>query len=571
MVVVLLAGGTVAVAAGFFESSDTDGASPPPSAETPSPPPIRASRPPPPPPKQAYLRAACELPARWVERIHRGWSPGRTRDSDLVIVPKPSNYTGSFINASHSGPYDFLQEVPLVLYGPGFVRPVGPVELDREVTIADLAPTYAELMRFDAWPNRGGSDVLSEVLEDTGETPKLIFTVVIDGGGWNVFDYWSDRHSNLSAIAERGAGVEDAIVGSSPSITPATHTNLSTGVFPRAHGVTAIAVRNEAGEIVGSFSQEAGNPGSRVIDPEVSLQRTTIADLWDRSVGGRAQIGMLASGNLMLGMVGHGAALKGGDKDIVALLSGERWSTNEKFFSLPSYVNTDVEGPERYVDAVDRSDGRADGRWRGHEVAPLDGSPAFAPWQNRVVQALLELEGFGADETTDLFYLNYKAPDLAGHTWNMVAPEQGDVVESVDRALGDMVDWLDSHVGRGEYVMAITGDHGQTPLEAGGWAINRGEIVEDINAQFKRVEGDDIIQRTSASSFFSNPDSMEANGTSPEEVSSFLSRYTIKNNIPDGERPPKEFSDRVEERVFAAVFPGGKLDRIVRCAGGGRR
>lgn len=279
---------------------------------------------------------------------------------------------------------------------------------------------------------------------------------------------------------------------------------------------------------------------------------------------------MLAPGNLMLGMVGHGTALKGGDKDIVAIKSGERWATKEKFYSLPSYVNTEVEGPEGYIDAVDRADGKADGRWLGHDVAPLDGSPAFPPWQNRVVQALLELEDFGRDEITDLFYLNYKSPDRAGHTWNMIAPEQGDVIESVDEALGDMVRWLDSNIGRGEYVMVITADHGQTPLEAGGWPINRNEIVGDIDARFKRVEGDNIIRRTSASSFFSNTDSMEANETSAEEVSSFLSRYTIGDNIPDGEQPPKGFAKRTDERIFDAVFPGGKLDRIVRCTGADR-
>lgn len=152
--------------------------------------------------------------------------------------------------------------MPLVLYGPGFVRSAGSIELDREVTIADLAPTYAEVRQFEEWPDRKESEALSEVLEVTEETPKLIFTAVIDGGGWNVFDHWSDRHPNLSAIIERGAGVEDAIVGSSPSITPATHTNVATGVFPRAHGVTAIAVRDERGQIVGSFSEEAGNPGT---------------------------------------------------------------------------------------------------------------------------------------------------------------------------------------------------------------------------------------------------------------------------------------------------------------------
>jgi hypothetical protein len=474
---------------------------------------------------------------------------------------------GSFINTSHSGAYDFLQDVPLVLYGPGFVRPIGSVDVPREVTIADLAPTYAQLMQFEGWPDRKQSEVLNEVLEDTDETPKLIFTAVIDGGGWNVFRHWDDRHPNLTRIIGQGASIEGATVGSSPSITPATHTNLSTGVFPRQHGVTAIAVRAEDGQIVGAFSAEAGSAGYRAMDPRVSLQRATLADLWDRSVGNRARIGVLAAGNLMLGMVGHGAALEGGDKDIVAIKTGESWGTNEEFYTLPAYVNTEVEGPEVDIDAVDRADGRADGRWQGHDVAPLDGSPAFPPWENRIVQALLAREGFGRDATTDLFYVNYKSPDRAGHTWNMIAPEQGDVVEAVDEALGDMVAWLDSNVGRGEYVMAITADHGQTPLEAGGWPIRRDEIVGDINARFQQGEGVGIIQRTSASSFFSNVEGMAAHGTTPEEVSSFLSRYTIGDNIPEGDDPPEGFSDRTGERIFDAVFPGRKLERVVRCTG----
>jgi hypothetical protein len=484
-----------------------------------------------------------------------------------VIVPKPPNYMGSFINTSHSGPYDFLQDVPLVLYGPGFIDPVGSVGVERDVTIADLAPTYAKLMQFEGWPDRKQSAALTEVLEDTDKTPKLIFTAVIDGGGWNVFSHWDGRHPNLTRIIGHGASIEGATVGSSPSITPATHTNVSTGVFPRDHGVTAIAVRADDGEIVGSFSEEAGNPGYRVMDPRISLRETTIADLWDRSVGNRAKIGMLAPGNLMLGMVGHGVALESGDKDIVAIKSGESWGTNEEFYSLPAYVNTEVEGPEGDIDAVDRADGRADGRWQGHEVAPIDASPAFPPWQNRAVQALLAGERFGEDGTTDLFYLNYKGPDAAGHKWNMIAPEQGDVVEAVDEALGDMVAWLDSNIGRGEYVMAITADHGQTPLEAGGWPILRDEVVADINARFQVEEGPGIIQRTSASSFFSNAQGMAANGTTPEEVSSFLSRYTIGDNIPEGDEPPDEFSDRTEDRIFDAVFPGRKLGKVVRCTG----
>lgn len=514
-------------------------------------------------PKQAYLRDACRLPPKWVKRIHRGWAPGGTRDYDLVIVPKPPNYMGTFVNTSHSAPYDFLQKVPLIFYGKGFVDPTGHVAVDREPTIADLAPTYADLMEFDEWPDRTATS-LADLLKDTDETPRLIVTAVIDGGGWNALEEWPDAWPFMKQMIDQGLNVEETIVGSSPSITPATHTNLSTGTFPRYHGVTAIAVRADDGSIVGSFSEVPGNPGPAVMDARVTMTKTTLADLWDRANDNEPLIGMLAAGNLQLGMIGHGSALEGGDQDIAAILSRGVWSTNPEFYSLPEYVNTDVPGPEPFVEEVDRADGEADGKWMGHDVEPLDGSPAFAPWENATMFEIMEREGFGADDVTDLFYVNYKAPDKAGHTWNMIAPEQEDVIESVDTALADLVDWLDTNVGEEEYLLVVTADHGQTPL--GGWAISRSEISGDLGRQFDGIANEKgVIGRTSASSFFSNPDEMEANGVTPEQVSSFLSRYTIGDNIAEGAEIPEGFEDRLDERIFDAVFPGRKLPRIVEC------
>ena len=514
-------------------------------------------------PKKAYLRDACKLPPKWVKRIHRGWAPGGIRDYDLVIVPKPPNYMGTFVNTSHSAPYDFLQKVPLIFHGKGFVEPVGRVTLDREPTIADLAPTYAYLMGFDKWPQRN-SEPITEVLKETDEVPKLIVTAVIDGGGWNTLEHWPGAWPYMKQLIDEGANVEDTIVGSSPSITPATHTNLSTGTFPRYHGVTAIAVRADDGSIVGSFSEAPGNPGPAVMDARVTMRKTTLADLWDKANDNEPLIGMLAAGNLQLGMIGHGSSLEGGDQDIAAILSRGEWATNPEFYSLPEYVNTDVPGFEPYVEAVDRADGEADGKWQGHDIEPLDGTPAFAPWENDTIFEIMEREGFGKDDVTDLFYVNYKAPDKAGHTWNMIAPEQEDVIESVDDALADLVDWLDTNIGEEEYLLVVTADHGQTPL--GGWAISRSEISGDLGRQFDGIANEKgVIGRTSASSFFSNPDEMEANGVTPEQVSSFLSRYTIGDNIPEGAEVPDGFANRLDERIFDAVFPGRKLPKIVEC------
>jgi predicted AlkP superfamily pyrophosphatase or phosphodiesterase len=515
-------------------------------------------------PKRAYLQDACKLPPEWVRLIHRGWVPGPSRGHDLILVPKPPNYLGGPVNASHSGPYDFLQEVPLLFYGPGFVQQLGRTSVGREVTLADVAPTLADLLNFD-WPNRIGTS-LTEILNDNPAPPRLIFEVVLDGGGWNDLRYWPDRWPHIARLMGEGTTIEDAIVGSSPSITPSVHTTLSTGAYPRLHEVTGITVRQDDGSLAGAFSTEARLTNADSTRPDSSLAIPTLADLWDAANNNAPLIGMFATGNYPLGMLGYGAAYEGGDKDILALTQGEEWATNGKYYSMPDYVNSEVRGPQQDIAAVDRADGAADGLWQGHEIRPIDATPALASWQNRAMQAVLDREGFGDDDVPDLFFVNYKSPDYAGHEWNMVAPEQGDVLESVDKAVGDMIHWLDTNIGNDQYVFVLTADHGQTPINQGGWPIGRGEILSDINERFDKLDNDvNIVQSTSAVSLFMNRAELAANDVRPEDVASYLSRYTISDNTPSGTQVAEEFKDRGAERIFSAVFPGRRLPDIADC------
>ena len=515
-------------------------------------------------PKRAYLQDACKLPPKWVKLIHRGWVPGPSRGHDLILVPKPPNYLGGPVNASHSGPYDFLQEVPLLFYGPGFVQHLGRTTLDREVTLADVAPTLANIMHFD-WPDRIGTS-LDEILTGNPARPRLVVEVVMDGGGWNDLRHWPDRWPNLSRLMGEGTTIENAIVGSSPSITPSVHTTLATGAYPRLHEVTGITVRQDDGSLAGAFSTEARLTNADSTRPDSSLAIPTLADLWDVANGNVPLVGMFATGNYPLGMLGYGAAYKGGDKDMLALTQGEEWATNEKYYSMPDYINSEVPGPQRDIEAVDRADGAADDQWQGHEIHPIDATPALAPWQTRAMEAVLGREGFGDDDLTDLFFVNYKAPDYAGHEWNMIAPEQGDVLESVDKAIADMISWLDTNIGNDQYVFVLTADHGQTPINQGGWPISRGEVLNDINERFDKLDNDvNIVQSTSAVSLFMNREELADNHVRPEEVASYLSRYTINDNTPQGAQVADEFQDRGDERIFSAVFPGRRLPDIVDC------
>lgn len=519
------------------------------------------------PSEGAYLERACNIPPEWARRVARGYVPGGPRDSDIVIIPTPPGYVGGFESTSHSGPYNYLQHVPLIFYGPGFIEAQGEVTPDGETTLADVAPTYAEMMDFD-FPKRQGRP-LSGLLTETEDTPNLIVSVVIDGGGWNVYKTWPKSYPFMKGLIEQGASVSNATVGSSPSVTPSTHTTLSTSAFPDRHGVTGIVVRKNNGSFVGGFTKELDYAGSRT-DPAVTLELTTLADEWDKSRDNDPQIATVSFGNYTAGMIGHGAALAGGDKDIAAFEEDKVWATDSRYYSLPPYLNTELPGPEELVEKTDLLDGQSDDLWRGHAIAPLDATPAFAPYVNQAIEAIVAREQMGADELTDLFYINYKSPDMAGHQWNMINPEQEDVLRSVDDALRDLVDFLDAEVGNDEYVLLITADHGQTPLEAGGWAVDKAEIIEDVNETFDETSnGVGLIERTSPTVMFVKESELKANDVSPEELASYLTDYSIKENVGkrDGDEIPQDFADRANDAVFSAAYPGGRIPEILECTG----
>jgi arylsulfatase A-like enzyme len=120
----------------------------------------RGTEPSPAMPDGARLRPS---PSSISSAYRRGHDP--VHSEDVTTVPLAPNSSGTFGVTSHSGPWDYLQNVPLVFYGPGFIKasdePVeGPVET------VDVYPTVGELAGVDL-PRRDGR-ALEEILEQAG-------------------------------------------------------------------------------------------------------------------------------------------------------------------------------------------------------------------------------------------------------------------------------------------------------------------------------------------------------------------------------------------------------------------
>jgi len=73
-------------------------------------------------------------------------------------------------------------------------------------------------------------------------------------------------------------------------------------------------------------------------------------------------------------------------------------------------------------------------------------------------------ERLGQDSVPDLLAISLSSTDAIGHAFGPYSLEQLDNLTRLDRELEAFFDFLDRTVGRGSYVVALTGDHGSPPM-----------------------------------------------------------------------------------------------------------
>jgi hypothetical protein len=498
------------------------------------------------------LERGCAVEPGILRPVWRGHHADHAED--VIMIPYHPNFSGSFNIPNHSGPWRYLQNVPLVLYGRERIAASGRVE-----EAADLTDVYATAGRLAdvELPARSGGALRSALRDDVEGRTRLIVVVVWDGVGRNVLERHPDRWPNLARMEEQGTSYVRAVVGSSPSITPATHSNLGTGEFPRVHGATGIKYRAEDGEIRSVFANR---------DPR-DLKVTTFGDEIDRALGNRSNVGMLAWRNWMQGMLGLGAGEPGVSRHLLGLIGQDEHITgNPEFYYTPDYLKP-FPGLEERADELDRLDGVADGEWRGRPILERHDNPAWVHYATDAMLAILEQEGYGQDEFTDVFLVNYKPTDIVGHRYWMDSEEMGDVLEAQDADLGRLVDYLEENVG--DYVVIVTSDHGHTPPpeETGGWPIPGGPVRRAVEAHFDPPEGQTLVIDSSAVGLFLDDDVMEELGITGEDVARFLNGLTLEQSWEE-EELPEMFEDRAEEKIFEAAFTSEQLPEIVQCAFG---
>jgi hypothetical protein len=508
---------------------------------------------------------ARELGAEHLELIRRQFHPERSGDLQLVLAPyNSSNYANesrSLVKddprSSHASVWMYLERIPLFVYAPGIVEPSDHPE---RVTLADLAPTTAHLMGFDAF--RAPEGTVLPGIERPATPPKVVVTFVIDGGGWNVLQHWDDPDPaktswpEMKRLMRDSANYRDAIIGTFPAVTACAHATIGTGAFPRTHGITGHNLRHD-----GKPTKAWGTPGRA--DPSFLLV-PTLADAWNEHTGDGAWVGELGYQIWHLGMLGRGGIRPLGDKPIAVL-----WDEDGGGGWIPQ--NPDIYRMPRSWPAIQRldelvgayTDPGVDDQYTLKGKKAQCCTPPIIEYQGDVIEAAFDSEPIGEGPNTSLLYINVKAPDYAGHVYNFLSLRQKFALLETDRQIGRVARILEERFAPGEYALIVTADHGQCPTVnlAGGVRLDPIQIQEDLEREFGRsVFG--LVESVVPSEIYLSSRAMRDAGITDADVAAWLADYRYGENI--GPYVPDEAidPDRFDQPIFAGVFPTSYLEEV---------
>ena len=491
------------------------------------------------------------IPKVVIDRLWRGYRADR--GGDLITVPRGFNFFDGGI--SHTTPWPYTVDIPMVWYGPGVLPVRG--KIDRPVTAADVAPTIARMIGFRGFDAPDG-EPMEETLPPKGVTPRLVVVLVWDAAGNYVLNLWPRQWPHLRGLMRQSTWFSHATVGSSPSSTAPIHATIGTAAFPRRHGILDNYVRVPDGHL--------GDPWG--VGPS-ALLIPTLGDVYaEEMTTDRALTGIFATLNWHLGMLGHGS--KDAKRKPVAVLrergaavgaEGISWGLSphtSPFFRFPEYVN-DTPPIDTFFPFADASDGTRDGTWRGHDIASLKSgfnTPARVPYQHRGIERMIREEGFGHHDAPDLLFINYKIIDEVGHLFTSSSPEMHDTIKVQDANLPRLISFLDRQVGKGKWVLLVTADHGHSasPLVSGGFRIKDAAVEQQLEHRFR----DAVAEKVRPGWTFLDRPKLEQAGVTVGEASRFLAALTkVQASIQPDVVPAGDERDHVLDEAFPASFLAG--------------
>lgn len=319
--------------------------------------------------------------------------------------------------------------------------------------------------------------------------PKLVVILVIDQMRADYpIRYGGLLEKGLKRLTTQGAWYKNAAYPYLTTLTCVGHTTIGTGTLPYKHGMISNTWFDRAsGKVVTCNS----DPDSSIVsygsssgasDSAFRMMTPTLAEIMRGTLKSRVAT-MSVKPRSAIGLAGH-------EGDFVTWL-GDRgtWETSTAFTKGPvpwlvAYLKGNPiadDGDKKweralpaaryqYEDDAPGENGAAgwDAKFP-HALGPAADAVFFQHWlqspfpdayTERMAEAAVDEMHLGTEDRTDFLGVSFSMLDTVGHAYGPRSHEVQDVIVRMDENIGRLLDLLDKKVGAGNYVVALSSDHG---------------------------------------------------------------------------------------------------------------
>jgi predicted AlkP superfamily pyrophosphatase or phosphodiesterase len=324
--------------------------------------------------------------------------------------------------------------------------------------------------------------------------PKLVVGLVVDQMRWDYLYRYYARYQNngFKRLLNEGFTCENTQVDYIPTVTAAGHSCIYTGSVPSIHGIAGndfiiqatgkpmYCTEDTTVQTVGSTTK-AGQMSPR------NLLTTTVTDELRLATNFQSKV-------IGIALKDRGGILPAGHTANAAYWFDDKtgnWITSTYYMKeLPQWVTdfNEQKLPENYlkqdwatlypIDTYLQStpdNSKYEGKFKGTDAPtmPVKTSAIYkgnlglirsVPFGNTftldLAVAAINSEQLGQRDVTDFLAISLSTPDYVGHQFGINAVEIEDTYLRLDRDIASFLTYLDAKVGKGNYTVFLTADHG---------------------------------------------------------------------------------------------------------------
>lgn len=360
-----------------------------------------------------------------------------------------------------------------------------------------------------------------------GEKPKLVVGIVVDQMRWDYLSIYYNRFTRegFRRLIDEGYSFDNCLINYIPTVTAIGHTSAYTGTTPAFHGICGntffidgkktYCCGDSTVQTVGTDNKNVGKMSPR------NLLSTTIGDQLRLQTGFRSKV-------IGVSYKDRAAILPAGRSANAAywldLKNGQFVTSTYYMKELPQWVK-DVNRLMTKNDELKRL---------GVDVGL---SPLAGTLITDMAIAAVVGEQLGKGEETDMLCVSYSHTDVIGHKWGTRGEHVDDAYLELDKELARFFHALDAQVGKGNYMVFLTADHGAAhntqymkdhQLHAGKWLS--AELRKDLDAYVASKLGNtkSLILGILDYRFFLNKEEIKRQGLDIQRVKDVMIAFLLQ-------------------------------------------